>query len=61
MLVVTCACGRTVGRVHPQVDGHGRDALVLPRDAVGLRLDLLPNLVEVRELLPLAVQELGIL
>lgn len=50
----------TVRGVHAQVDGHGGDALVGARHSVGLRLDLLPHLVEIREFLGFAVQELGI-
>lgn len=50
----------TVRGVHAQVDGHGGDALVGARHPVGLRLDLLPHLVEIREFLGFAVQELGI-
>ena len=48
-------------RVNPEVDGQVGDALVGAGDAVGLVLDLLHDLVEVGELLALAVQELSIL
>lgn len=47
-------------RVDAQVDGHRGDAFVLACDTVRLRVNLLPHLIEVRELLPLAVQELSI-
>lgn len=50
----------TVRRVDAEVDGHRRDALVGAGDPVGLSLDLQAHLLEVGELLPLAVQELGI-
>ncbi len=50
----------TVRRVDAQVDGNGRNAFILPRGTIRLRLDLLTHLVEIRELLPLTVQELGI-
>lgn len=46
--------------IDAQVDGHGGDPLVSARNAVSLRLDLLPDFVEVCELLALAVKELGI-
>ena len=48
---------RTVRGVNPQVDGDGRYALVGPRGAVRLLLDLLADLIEVRELLPFAMEE----
>ena len=48
-------------RVHPEVDGQVRDALVGSGDSVGLVLDLLHDGVEVLELLSLAVEELSIL
>ena len=51
----------TIGRVNPEVNGHGGDALVAARHAVRLGLDLQPHLVEVGELLALGVQELGVL
>ncbi len=50
----------TVRRVDAQVDGNGRNAFILPRGTIRLRLDLLTHLVEIRELLPLTVQELCI-
>ncbi len=53
--------GLTIGRVNPEVNGHGGDALVAARHAVRLGLDLQPHLVEVGELLALGVQELGVL
>lgn len=46
--------------VDPEVDWHRGDALILPSDAVRLRLNLPPNLIEVCELLPLTVKELSI-
>ncbi len=49
----------TVRGVNPQVDGNGGDASISPGDAVGLSLDLLTDLIEIGELLPFAVQELG--
>ena len=51
----------TMWRVHPEVDGQVRDALVGSGDSVGLVLDLLHDGVEVLELLSLAVEELSIL
>ena len=45
-------------RIDPEIDGQIGDALVGAGDAVGLVLDLLHDLVEVGELLALAVQEL---
>lgn len=51
----------TVGGVDTQVDGYGGDALVGPGDAVRLRLNLLPHLIEIRELFPLTVQKLCVL
>ena len=48
-------------RIDPEIDGQIGDALVGAGDAVGLVLDLLHDLVEVGELLALAVQELSIL
>lgn len=50
----------TVWRIHAQVDGHGRNAFILARDAIRLRLDLLTHLIEICELLPLTVKELSI-
>lgn len=47
-------------RVDAEVDGDGGDALVGARHPVGLRFDLLPHLVEVRELFGFAVQKLSI-
>lgn len=43
----------------PQVDGNGGNALIRPSNAVRLGLDLLTDLIEISELLPFAVQELG--
>lgn len=50
----------TIRRVDAQVDWHGRYALVGAGDAVGLRLNLAANLVEVHELLALAVEKLRV-
>lgn len=44
---------------NPQVDGNGGNALIGPSNAVRLGLDLLTDLIEIRELLPFAVQELS--
>lgn len=49
----------TVRGIDAQVDGHSGDSLVSTRDAVSLRLDLLPDFVKVCELFALAVEELG--
>lgn len=49
----------TVWGINPQVDGNGGNALIGPGDAVSLSLDLLTDLIEISELLPFAVQELG--
>lgn len=46
-------------RKHPQVDRNRRDALVGSGDSVGLSLDLLAHLIEIRELLSFAVKKLG--
>ena len=48
----------TMGGIDPQVDWDRGDAPVGPGNAVRLGLNLQPDLVEVGELLPLAVQEL---
>jgi hypothetical protein len=50
----------TMRRVHSQVDGHWRNALVGAGDPVGLGLNLQAHLLEVGEFLTLAVQKLGI-
>lgn len=50
----------TVRRVDPQVDGHWGDAFVGPRDPVGLRFDLLSDLIKVCKLFRLTMQKLGI-
>ena len=50
--------GLTIGRVDTQVYGDRGDALVGPRHAVSLRFNLLPNFIEICELLPLTVEEL---
>lgn len=49
----------TVRGVNAQVDGDGRYAFVGPCDAVRLGLYLLPDLIEVGELLPFAMEELS--
>lgn len=46
--------------VDTQVDGHGGDAFIGPRDAVCLGLDLLPDLIKICELFALTVEELCI-
>lgn len=48
---------RTVRGINTQVDGNRRYALVGPRDAVRLALDLLANLIKVCELLSFAMEE----
>ena len=48
-----------VGGVELEADGLRADALVAARHPVRLGLDLLPDLVPVRENLVLGVQELG--
>lgn len=52
--------GLTVGGVDAQVDGHSRDALVGPGDAVGLCLDLLSDLIKIHKLFALTVKELSV-
>lgn len=47
-------------RVDAEVDGDGRDAFVGSCHPVGFRFDLLPHLIEIRELFGFAVQKLGI-
>ena len=49
----------TVGRVDSQIDGYVGDAFIAAGYAIRFPLDLLPHLVEVHELLSLAVQKLG--
>lgn len=49
----------TMRRIDTQVDGHRGDALVGPSDAVSLGLDLLPNLIKIREPFALAVEKLS--
>lgn len=46
---------RTIRRIHAQVYRHWRNSFVRAGDAVSLRLDLAANLIEVHELLALAV------
>lgn len=43
--------------VNTQVDGNRRYAFVGPCDSVRLPLDLLANLIKVREFFPFAVKE----
>lgn len=50
----------TVWRVHSQVDGYVRNAFIASRDSVRFRLDFTADLVEVDELLSLAVQKFSI-
>lgn len=47
--------------VDTQVDGNWGDALVGPSDAIGLSLNLLPDLIKVCELFALTVEKLSIL
>jgi len=47
--------------VYPQADGDGGDAFVGAGESERLRLDLSPDLVEVRERLPFAVGEFPVL
>lgn len=55
-----CVCV-TIGGVDSEVDGDRTDAFVLPRHSIRFSFNLLTNFIKVRELLPFAVQELGIL
>lgn len=52
-------CSGTMWGKDPQVDGNGGNALICPSNPVRLGLNLLTDLIEISELLPFAVQELG--
>ena len=48
----------TIRRVNPEVDGDTGDSFVLASESVRLRLNLLPHLIEISELLPFRMEKL---
>jgi hypothetical protein len=59
-LFITCLLLLTVWGMNSQVDRQRIYSLVASRKTVSIRLDLFPDLLEIGELLPLAVQELPV-